>query len=82
MLRNLRLTFPCVQYCVIQTDLCRMHEHLKGNVNKGSKNQCKNCEQSMLLNVGSTRSWSVKKDKNKIKVKNTTTAKTDQTIWF
>ena len=22
MLRNLRFTFPCVQYCVIQTDLC------------------------------------------------------------
>lgn len=55
MLRNLRFTFPCVQYCVIQTDLCWMHEHLKGNVNKGLKNQCKNREQSMLLNVGSNK---------------------------
>ena len=79
MLRNLRFTFPCVQYCVIQTDLCWMHEHLKGNVNKGLKNQCKNRGQSML---DQTRSWSVEKDKNKIKVKKTTTAKTDQTMWF
>ena len=46
-----------------------MHEHLKGTVNKGLKNQCKNHEQSMLLNVAQC--W-IKQDRDqskKIKIK-------------